>query len=330
MSRAAVICGLGAWVPPRVVTNAMLAQTLDTSDEWIRARTGIRQRHVIDPGMTTGDLAVEAAGRALKSAGRSRVDHVILATTTPDRRCPATAPTVASRLGLDRVPAYDISAVCTGFLYGLSCAVGAIASRQADTVLVVAAETFTTLLDPADRATAAIFGDGAGAVVLRAGDPQEPGAIRRLHLGSDGQLADLITVAGGGPTERSQGEPIDPYFRMQGPAVFHEAVTRMTEATRTVVAQSGWSMAEVDRLVGHQANARILAAVAEHLDLDAEVAVVTIAEVGNTAGASIPLALNDAALTGVLREGNRTVLTAFGGGATWGAVSLVWPDVDPG
>lgn len=310
---AAVVCGIGAWVPPHVVTNDDLARRLDTSDEWIRSRTGIRQRHVVPPGMSTADLAVEAGGRALKSAGLSTVDTVILATTTPDRPCPATAPEVASRLGLTGTAAFDVSAVCTGFLYALASGAGLLAAGVADRVLVIGAEAFTTLLDPTDRGTVAVFGDGAGALVLRAGSPDEPGALGGFHLGSDGTLADLITVRPGG------------YFTMDGRTVFAHAVNRMTESATAALASAGWRLEQLDRIVAHQANLRILHAVADQLDLDHDRVVVHLDRVGNTAGASIPLALDHANATGALGPGQRVLLAAFGGGATWGATTLVWP-----
>ncbi|MDJ0396224.1 beta-ketoacyl-ACP synthase III [Rhodococcus sp. G-MC3] len=328
MNSAAVLSGLGSWLPPTVVTNAMLAERFDTSDQWITSRTGIEQRHVVTGGLATSDMAVEAGMRAMKSAGTDRVDMLIVATTTPDRRCPATAPEVAARLGLGRIAAFDVAAVCSGFLYALSSAVGAIASRQADTVLVIGSESFTTLLDPADRSTNAIFGDGAGAAIVRAGDRDEPGAILSLDLGSDGSLADLIAVGGGGSRTRPENPELDPYFRMQGGAVFLEAVRRMEESTRAVLAATGWATDDLDRLVGHQANLRIITALAEQLDLPAEAAVTNIDRVGNTAGASIPIALVDAVDTGRIKPGHKVALTAFGGGATWGAATLVWPEID--
>ncbi|MET9363222.1 beta-ketoacyl-ACP synthase III [Streptomyces sp. NPDC006632] len=330
MTRTAVVAGLGGTVPPRVVTNDELAKRLDTSDEWIRSRTGISQRHVIDPGMTTSDLAAEAGLRALKSAGAESVDLVVVATTTPDRPCPATAPTVATRMGLTDVPAFDIAAVCSGFVYALQVGTAAIVAGFADRVLVVGAESFSTLLDPDDRTTAAIFGDGAGAVVLRAGEEHEPGAIRDFHLASDGSQADLITVRGGGAEQRASGRPLrveDTYFRMEGKSVFFAAVRSMAESSRTVLARTGWDIDDVDRLVGHQANVRILHAVADRLGLDPERALVNIDQVGNTSAASIPLALVDGTADGTLKPGDRILLTAFGGGATWGSATLTWPEL---
>ncbi|MFE9747914.1 beta-ketoacyl-ACP synthase III [Saccharothrix saharensis] len=330
MSRAAVVRGLGAVVPPDAVTNAMLAERLDTSDEWIRTRTGIGQRHVVAPGVATSDLAVDAGARALKAADVDHVDLVVVATTTPDHPCPATAPSVAARLGLGHVPAYDLAAVCTGFVYALAAGAGAIASGQARSVLVIGAETYSSILDPADRTTSVIFGDGAGAVVLGAGERDEPGALLEFDLGSDGDLADVIVIPGGGSRQRSGGVPADPadaYFRMDGKRVFRAAVQRMAGSAGVVLERAGWRVDDVDRFVGHQANVRILHAVAEELGLPPERLVVNLDKVGNTSAASIPLALADAAQRDGLRGGERVVLAAFGGGVTWGACALVWPDI---
>lgn len=323
----AIIEGLGGWLPPRVVSNDELSHRLDTSDAWIESRTGIRQRHVAE-GVSTGDMAVRAASRALASAGVTSVDLVVLATTTPDRPCPATAPEVASALGLAGIPAFDISAVCSGFLYALATAAGFLSAPGVDRVLVIAAEAFTTILDPADRGTAPIFGDGAGAVVLRSGEPEELGALGEFVLGSDGKLADLITVRGGGAAERTgalTATPADRFFQMRGREVFADAVMRMTGAAADAMKLAGWDRTEVDWFVGHQANLRILHAVAEQLDLPLERLIVHLDQVGNTAAASIPLALVQGQLTGRLRPGQRIVLAAFGGGATWGATTLRWP-----
>ncbi|MDG9722703.1 MULTISPECIES: beta-ketoacyl-ACP synthase III [unclassified Streptomyces] len=330
--RAAVVAGLGAWVPPTVVGNDALARELDTSDEWIRSRTGIARRHVVDPGTATGDLAVEAGRRALKSAGTDVADAVVLATSTPDRPCPATAPEVASRLGLTGVCAFDIAAVCTGFVYALGVSAGLVASGVARSVLVIGADTFSTILNPADRTTRAIFGDGAGAVLLRAGDPDEPGALRGLRLGSDGSRSDLIQVAAGGSRQRSTGLPAEEaatYFTMEGRPVFAEAVRHMAASVEATAAALGGTPADVDRIVLHQANARILAAVAERTGVPLERFPSNIERVGNTVAASVPLVLADAVADGDLRAGRRVVLGGFGGGLTWGSVGLVWPDIAP-
>lgn len=325
--------GLGAFLPPRIVTNAELPAELGTSDEWIRARTGIAQRHVASPGMATSDLAFEAATRALKSAGGPLVDAVVLATTTPDRPCPATAPEVASRLGLAGVAAFDVAAVCTGFVYGLATAAGLIATGVADRTLVIGAETYSSILDPLDRGTAMIFGDGAGAVVLRAGDPREPGALGPFDLGSDGEGSGLIAVPGGGSRQRLSGQPAadgDKYFTMAGREVFSHAVLRMAGSAKAVLDRAGWRVEDVDRLVSHQANRRIMNQLADRLGVDRARVVSNIDRVGNTAAASIPLALAHGVAEGTVRPGDRLVLTAFGGGLTWGSTVLTWPDsTDP-
>jgi 3-oxoacyl-[acyl-carrier-protein] synthase III len=327
---AAVLAGIGAWLPARVVTNHDLAAYLDTSDEWIRSRTGIRSRRWVDQGTSTADLAVEAGWRAMRAARMERVDAVVVATTTPDRLCPATAPEVASRLGLTGVAAFDISAVCTGFLYGLATATGLIAAGNARRVLLIGAETFSTIIDPKDRATAVIFADGAGAVVLRAGRPSEPGAIGPCDLGSDGGQSDLIEIPAGGARQRSTGTtapPEDHYFRMQGRDVFRHAVERMASSALAALDRAGWTTADVDRFVPHQANARISAAVADRLGVDPERVVSNVELVGNTSAASIPVLLAEGAIDGRLVAGQRVLLAAFGGGLTWGATTLWWPRV---
>lgn len=330
--RAAVLCGLAGWLPPRIVTNDELSQHLDTSDAWIRTRTGIRQRHIAEPGQATSDLAVEAGRRALESAGPQRVDAVVVATTTPDRSCPATAPLVAHRLGLTGVAAFDVSAVCTGFVYGLATAAGLITAGVAGRVLLIGADTYSTVVDPLDRANAIIFGDGAGAVVLRAGDSGEPGAVGHFDLGSDGAEEELIMVAAGGSRQRSlPGEPsrAERHFAMQGKAVFRHAVTRMAESARASLTAADWKVDDVDHFVPHQANQRILRAVADDLGLSRERCVSHVESVGNTGAASIPLALADAAAGNVIQPGDRVLLTAFGGGLTWGSCLLRWPALTP-
>ncbi|MFB7272632.1 beta-ketoacyl-ACP synthase III [Streptomyces sp. NPDC056244] len=327
MTRSAVLAGLGSWVPPDVVTNETLARRIDTSDEWITTRTGIRRRHVVSPGVSTGDLAVEAGRRALAAADGIVVDHLVLATATPDRLCPATAPDVASRLGLGPIPAFDISAVCTGFLYGLQTARAFIAAGLSQAVLLIGADTFSTYLDPTDRVTLPIFGDGAGAAVLRAGDADEHGALAGVTLHSDGTLADLIAVDGGGARARSAGSTAPSYLRMQGRSTFKRAVRHMEDVTRHTLTEAGWRTDDVDHVVGHQANERILRSLARQLGTDEEKTVLHLRDVGNTAGASIPLALDHAWRAGRFAAGDRIVMPAFGAGATWGAAALTWPDL---
>jgi 3-oxoacyl-[acyl-carrier-protein] synthase III len=329
-ARAAVLSGLGSWLPPDVVTNAQLERVLDTTDEWIRKRTGVVSRHVAQPGVPTSELAVEAGQRALKSAGAGpgTVDALILATTTPDRPCPATAPEVASRLGLGTIAAFDVAAVCTGFIYALATATGLITAGIAGQVLVIGADVFTSILDPGDRTTRAIFGDGAGAVVLRAGTADELGAIGPFMLGSDGAGAELIMVPAGGSRQPSS-TPSDRYFTMAGQPVYRQAVDIMTKASERVLQLADWPISAVDWLVCHQANVRILNAVAARLGIPADRCYVNIDRVGNTAAASVPLALSQGAEDGTFSPGDRIVLTAFGGGLTWGSTVLRWPEVVP-
>ncbi|MFI9383548.1 beta-ketoacyl-ACP synthase III [Kutzneria sp. NPDC052558] len=320
--RAAVLAGLGGYLPPRLVTNDELCAGLDSTPEWIESRTGIRERRHVDPGTATSDLAVEAGARALRSAGITSVDVVVVATTSPDRTCPATAPEVAMRLGVGTVAAYDVASACGGFAYGLATASGLIAAGIADTVLLVGAEAFSVFVDPADRATRPIFGDGAGAAVLRAGRPSEPGAIGPFDLGSDGEGVALLAVPAGGSR---QHDGVERYLAMDGRAVYQNAVKRMTRSATAVLDRAGWPVETVDSFVGHQANIRILHTVADRLGVPRERAVVNIDRVGNALAASIPLALAEANALGRLTLGDRVLLTAFGAGFSWGSTVLTWP-----
>lgn len=313
--RAAVVCRVGAALPPRIVSNADLTARLDTTDEWIRSRTGITQRHVAGADLSTTDLAVRAAARALADGEPVTVESLVVATTTPDRCCPATAPAVATRLGLTGIPAYDLAAGCTGFLYALATAAGLIASGTARTALVVGADRLATLPNPEDRTTVPLFGDGAGAVVLRRGSADEAGALGPVMLGSDGTGADLLRASRPGA------------LHMDGADVFRHAVDRMSTASRQAATAAGWELRDVDRLVPHQANSRITSFVARHLGVPDARQLHNVSEVGNTGAASIPLLLADATADGRLKPGHRTLLTAFGAGLTWGAVALTWPDL---
>ena len=332
---AGLITGLGGWLPPAVVTNHDLSAHLDTSDDWILTRTGIKERRRVSDGLSTRDLAVEAGARALKSARQSAVDAVVVATTSPDRLCPAVAPEVAHRLGLGTISAFDLTSACSGFLYGLANATGLIEAGIAETVLFIGAEAFTTLVNQHDRNTAPLFGDGAGAVVLRRGDPTELGAVTSFDLGSDGALADLLAIPAGGTRQRSAAGGLgleavpteDWYLRMVGRALFVQAVERMAGSARTALERAGWSATEVDWFVGHQANLRILRAVAEELELPEERVAVNIDRVGNTLAASIPLLLADLVVGGDLQPGHRVLLCAFGAGLSWGSAVLRWPDI---
>ncbi|MEU6611531.1 beta-ketoacyl-ACP synthase III [Streptomyces shenzhenensis] len=328
---SAVLCGLGTCLPEREVSNAELASTLDTTDEWIRTRTGIRARRRSAPDVDIRDLAHAAGLNALASADATQVDLVVLATTTPARPCPAGAPEVATRLGLSGAAAFDIAAVCSGFVYGLATAAGLIVSGVADSALVIAAETYSRIVDPTDRSTAVIFGDGAGAVVLRRGQEADPGALLAWDLGSDGTGCDLIQVPAHAAHRGAQdGQGIVPgYFTMAGRPVYLQAIERMAGSCRQVTAACSWNPADVQLLVPHQANARIIRGVADRLGIAEDRAVCAIEEVGNTSAASIPLALATAARQGRLKAGARTVLTAFGGGLTWGSVAMTGPSCLP-
>ncbi|MET8215155.1 beta-ketoacyl-ACP synthase III [Streptomyces hirsutus] len=311
--RAAVVCKVGAALPPHTVSNHDLTARLDTTDEWIRSRTGITQRHVAGADLSTTDLAVRAAAQALADGEPVTVEALVVATTTPDRCCPATAPAVATRLGLTGIPAYDIAAGCTGFIYALSTAAGLIATGTVRTALVVGADRLATLPDPEDRTTVPLFGDGAGAVVLRRGSAGEAGALGPVVLGSDGTGADLIRAARPGA------------LHLDGSDVFRHAVDRMSIASRQAATVMGWGLADVDRLAPHQANSRITSFVARQLGIPDDRRLSNIAETGNTGAASVPLLLADASADGRLKPGHRTLLTAFGAGLTWGAVALTWP-----
>lgn len=325
-----VITGIGAAVPERVVDNGEVGTRAGVSDQWIRQRTGISQRRLIAPGEATATLATRAGRSALTSAEVNRVGAVIVATTTPDRVCPAIAPEVASSLGLPGVCAFDINAVCSGFVYGLATANGIIAAGIAGSVLLIGADTFSTIVDASDRSTAIIFGDGAGAVVLRAGEQSELGAVGPFDLGSDGGNSDLAAVAAGGSRQRARGippEPGDDYLSMDGRAMYKHAISRMSESATSALLQAGWDVTDVDLLVSHQANVRIIQGVAERVGLPMDRAMVNIASFGNTAAASIPIALADAAATGRVMPAQKVLLTAFGAGLTWASTTMTWPQI---
>ena len=341
MTTAAVIIGLGAALPPRVVPNAELVSQLDVTEEWIERRTGIRARRAVEPGVLTSDLAVTAGRNAFKSANIEDVDAVIVATTTPDRLSPAMAPDVAYRLGIGRsIAAFDMAAVCTGFVYGLAASAGLIAGGIVGSVLLIGAETNTYFLNraPATRGSAVLFGDGAGAVVLRAGEPAELGALEAFDLGSDGAGKDLITIGAGGAGQRAAAavggrapayaSDADLYWALSGQEVYRRAIRHMSQSAAAVLATAGCTADEVDRFVAHQANQRILDATANRLGIPPERRLGNVASVGNTGAASIPIALADACQDGHLVGGHRLLITAFGGGLTWGSTILRWPDVE--
>jgi 3-oxoacyl-[acyl-carrier-protein] synthase-3 len=324
---AARLIGLGSYLPPQKVSNAELASRLDTTDEWIRTRIGIAERHIADPATATSDLAVEAGLRAMKSAEVEHIDAVILATATPDHHVPGTAPLVAHQLGLRQVPAFDLGAGCSGFVYATTVAAGLIHAGTASNVLVIGAEKMSAVIDPADRSTAPIFGDGAGAVVLTAGHADESGALGPVAWGSDGEQADAIYIPDGGSRRppRTTDDVRNRYVHMKGNEVFRHAVRRITHVTQESAAAAGWAIQDIDRLIVHQANARISAAVANTLGIPPERVPSNITHVGNTSAASIPLLLSHSAIDGQLKPRQRVVVTSFGAGFTWAATTLLWP-----
>ncbi|MBM0274315.1 beta-ketoacyl-ACP synthase 3 [Micromonospora tarensis] len=323
----AILCGLGVCLPEREVGNDELGARLGVSDDWIAQRTGIRRRRVAAPGVSTGDLAAAAGRRALEAAGTTRVQAVVLATTTPDHLIPGTAPWVAARLGLDGVAAFDVNAGCSGFLYGLVVAQGLLSVGVAERVLLVSADIITRVADPDDPRTTPLFGDGAGAVVLRRGAPEESGALGPFDLGSDGANSEVVHIPGGGARHRAAPGDRAPFLTMAGRELFRHAVHRMQASSRRAVERAGWALTEIDAVAPHQANQRISAGVARGLGIPEQRVLSNIAEVGNTSAASIPLVLHHAVHTGALKPGMRVLLTAFGGGLAWASTTLVWPDM---
>lgn len=316
-TRRAVIIGTGSALPRRQVSNAELAKTVDTSDEWIVERTGIRNRYIAGEGETTASLATEAARRAIESAGIAAADIglIILATATPDQTFPASATIVQTALGIDDCVAFDVQAVCSGFLYALSVADSMIRSGGASTALVIGAETFSRILDWEDRTTCVLFGDGAGAVVLRAEQGTRGILATRLH--ADGRHNQLLYVDGGSSTTQTVGK-----LRMRGQEVFRHAVTNLASVLREVMEAAGLATADIDWVVPHQANRRILDATARKLGLPAERVIVTVDQHANTSAASVPLALDVAVRDGRIKPGDLLVLEAMGGGFTWGAAAI--------
>lgn len=316
-----VLKGCGSALPLRAVSNEELAQTVDTSDEWIRERTGIGNRHIAGEGETTGTLATEAARKALADAGidPADVDLIVLATATPDQTFPATAATVQAELGCRRGGiAFDVAAVCSGFLYALATADSMIRTGMAKTALVIGAETFSRLLDWEDRTTCVLFGDGAGAFVLQAEDVAQDGpGILASRLHADGTHRGMLYVDGGPSSTGTVGK-----VRMQGREVFRHAVVNLAEVLQEVLEDSGFSAADLDWVVPHQANLRILDATARKLGLPIERVVVTVDRHANTSAASVPLAFDAARRDGRIQPGHLVMLEAMGGGFTWGASLL--------
>ncbi len=318
MKRAAIL-GTGSALPARRVSNAELAETVDTSDEWIVERTGIRSRYIAGAGETTATLAADAARRALTAAGidASVIDLIILATATPDQTFPASATKVQAMLGINDCVAFDVAAVCSGFLYALSVAESMIRAGSARMALVIGSETFSRILDWDDRGTCVLFGDGAGAVVL--GSAEDGLGVLATRLHADGRHNDLLYVDGGPSTTGTVGK-----VRMKGREVFRHAVTNLANVLTETLDAAGLTVADVDWVVPHQANARILDATAKKLGLDPAKVVVTVTEHANTSAASVPLALDTAVRDGRIKAGDLVVLEAMGGGFTWGAAVVRW------
>lgn len=318
MAIRSIILGCGSYLPARVMTNEDLTKIVDTSDEWITERTGIKSRHIAADGEMTSDLAYKAAVAAMAHAGitADELDLIVLATATPDNTFPATATKVQARLGMKRGAAFDVQAVCSGFVYALSVADNFIKAGQARTVLVIGAETFSRILDWTDRTTCVLFGDGAGAVVLRAQEGRGTSAdqgILSTHLHSDGCHHDLLYVDGGPSSTQTVG-----HLRMRGQEVFKHAVVNLADVVREALSANDMQASDLDWLVPHQANRRIIEGTGRKLKLDPSRVVVTVDRHGNTSAASIPLALAEAVHDGRIKRGDVMLLEAMGGGFTWG------------
>ena len=324
MVRRSQVTGCGSHLPARVLTNAQLAQIVDTSDEWIRQRTGIRERRVAAEGEWTSDLGVKAAEEALEMARlqATDLDLIVCATSTPDETFPATATRIQERLGMTRGAAFDVQAVCTGFIYALAVADNFIRLGQAGNALVIGAETFSRILDWEDRTTCVLFGDGAGAVVLQGADGNsgaEDSGVLSTHLYSDGRHHDALYVDGGPSSTGTVG-----HLRMEGREVFRHAVVRMAEAVDAALEANGLTPGDIDWLIPHQANLRIIEAMARRLNLPEDRVVVTVDRHANTSAASIPLALCEAVSDQRIRSGDLILMEAMGGGFTWGSALVRW------
>ena len=323
MTIRAVVRGVGHYLPDRVVENSEFEATLDTSDAWIRTRSGIERRHFAAPGETTSDLATHAARAALADAGLAAddLDALIVATSTPDLTFPASATMVQAALGMTRGFAFDMQAVCAGFIFALANAQALIAAGQARRVMVIGAETFSRILDMTDRGTCVLFGDGAGALVLEAEEGAGTSADRGIlstDLHSDGRHRDILYVDGGVSTGTSG------VVRMEGKEVFRHAVEKLAETAHTALERAGLGPGDVDWIVPHQANLRIIKATAQRMGLPMDRVVLTVQDHGNTSAASIPLALSVGKARGQIRQGDLVVTEAIGGGLAWGAVVLRW------
>jgi len=316
-----VVRGVGGHLPSKVLTNGDLAKMVDTTDEWIAARTGIRKRHIAADGETTSDLGVAAARKALDAAGLSPedIDLIVVATATPDYTFPSTATIIQQKLGITRGAGFDLQAVCSGFVFAIATADNFLVRGQFERALVIGAETFSRILDWSDRSTCVLFGDGAGAVVLERQPRAQAGdrGVKAIHLRTDGRFKDLLYVDGGPSTTQTVG-----HLRMVGNQVFKHAVGKISESVRAAVDQAGLQISDIDWFVPHQANQRILSAVAERLGLDENKVVSTVAEHGNTSAASVPLALAVATEDGRVKPGDLVLIEAIGGGLAWGSALI--------
>ncbi len=325
--RSAKIVGVGSYAPPKILTNKDLEKMVDTSNEWIIERTGIKERHIADDKVATSDIGFEAAKRALKDAKvkPEELDLIIVATVTPDFVFPATACLIQDRLGAKKAAAFDLEAACSGFIYGLSIAKGFIASGEYDTVLVIAAEVLSKVTDWEDRATCVLFGDGAGAAVLK--PAKEGQGILSTYLRADGGNWDLLRVPAGGSRIPATHDSIDKrlhYMKMEGNKVFKVAVQSMQEAALEGIRKAGVKAEELSLLIAHQANLRIINAVAKRLKLPPEKIFINLDRYGNTSAASIPLALDEAVKKKRIKRGDLVILVAFGGGFTWASCVIRW------
>ncbi len=328
MTRYARIVGWGKYLPSKVLTNFDLERMVETSDEWIRTRTGIRERHLVDdPNVASSDLAVEAAKEALRVADMTAgdIDLILVATSTPDHLFPATACLVQDKLGATKAGAFDVSAACSGFIYALALARGMIVTGDIDTALVIGTEVLSRFVDWSDRETCVLFGDGAGAVVLKASE--ERGGVLASMLGADGSGARLLELPMGGSRLPPSVDGIAErkhYIKMKGRPIFRFAVQVMAESSRVVMERIGWTPEDVDLVVPHQANERIVQAAMRQLKMPQEKAYLNIATHGNTSTASVPMALVDAVNEGKIKQGSKLILTGFGAGLTYAAVAIEW------
>ena len=334
MTNSCHICGLGSYVPPKILTNRDLEKLVDTSDEWIMSRTGIRQRHILDSGVNASDAALVAARAALTDAGVSagELTHIFVATCSPDYFCPSTACLVAGRLGLSarseghgaHVMCMDFNAACSGFLYGLELARSALALRPDAVVLLIGAEALSRRIDFSDRSTCVLFGDGAGAVVLHGAGTGCLWRVRDSVCCADGSMHDLIVMGGGSAMEVKKGDalPDDFFLAMQGREVFRQAVRSMTAESLAMLERHGMQVSDIDLFIAHQANLRMIEAVGSRLGIAEDKVFINVQDYANTSAATLPLALDDARSQGRLKPGMKVLLATFGGGITWGAALL--------